>query len=415
MNTHQRRSLIAAVVVLGTGKLFAVCGQSIFSLSFAYQLVANNTDCNLSNTQIDVTEPEYPVIILGTLSTLWVRGITRYPSLWRTFKLNENEQDQATQKSDPPLFPRDDKTKLTVSVLTFINGLVSGSGVGIQAYLGTQVILRLLGVTNSLALIIIPAVNSLCSLATFFSFIMSIVILNAQKLVGTCRDFRCSKSEVKRVSWPMVGTFALCILGNFAYAASAFFFASDTFRDMFYLRNESVNQGLSWLVFACTFISVFLSRVAKTYQFLATDHKKTFFTLFPKLNAKTFSLLLGHVALCFLDIMTYAFSFYSGAVDVLMHLSLTCNNPAAITLAALTALSGGYMHFIFSVESQLKRDGKNLIKASENSESCLFTREPVRNKALSVQLDPDGQTEAGQVTNQHQFAEIGGVNNRTSL
>ncbi len=364
LTSIQYAALLTLVIILGTGKVFASTGQIIFGIKETFDDIEDSH--NSVNSDI-VTA----VVIIGAISNSWVRAVTRYPALWRN--IGPGKFSISSDNNESPLFPENDKLLFTVSSFVFANGMIAGTAAGAQAYLGSKVLLNSFGVKEEKIFIPLSSLNFVCALAVYFSFVMQKTIRNSQKIAKVCRNSGWEKILQHKKSIAL--TLFFCGLGTFAFSAMAFQMLTDEMSNL----DSEFKDTLGWIALVCTFIDIFLSRVSNTFLFIEENHKSTFVNQIPEHNKKTSLPFLFHLTLSLLDICTYGFAFYSGCIDVFSNLNLEKDSKTSQILSALSAISSAAMHFIFSVEPPLNRDGKLLIENSKNSNSIFHVSDNFEN------------------------------------
>jgi hypothetical protein len=315
------------VAFFGVGAVISSTGQILYGL----RKLAEYWGMNNNEAQ--------SLMWIGSITTLYVRVKTRFPALLKQFSKKADSQKPLTLKQ-----------KIALGTVG-ASGLVSGLANGAQSYLGGIAVLRLVSINDQNGDYFMGAYSAFASLGSYYAFFVQNSIDNARALTDI--QSLGNKSQLAKNSFKttIVTTLGASALGIFSY------FAFNGFLEV--LPDDSKNKvsnatrlSFSLLALASTAVTTLLSRVAETYKYFSSEPALDFRDLtVAKKAALAPSLLCGS-----LDIFVFIATLYISCINIAESENIDIDPYALQSLSALAALSGGFMHWVFSVRKILKAD-----------------------------------------------------------
>jgi hypothetical protein len=341
---------IGLVVFFGTGKVFSSTGQLVYAVLAA-----------LKHFGIKDSRAVYPIAILGGASTLYVRAFTRIPALNRQFTPGLKKSREGLS-----LWPNSGLVRLIVVAVGSI-GIVSGVVDAFQSYLGSTTIMDIMHVTEKTAQYIVGGYIVISSLGTYYAFTVNNTLENTVLLMEKLskQQLQNSESNYCKVLLNFLKTGLVGTLGTAAFAAFAYFTVKDILILSFPSLSIEIIQILSSISFATTMVSTALSRMAETYKYFEQNEMLPF----KDVDREQLAKLLPHIVMGYLDILTFSLSFYIGSVETLGDFGMNKQSLTVKLLSLSSAVSGGFLHYVFSVRPMVKTAMDYFFDTASNKET----------------------------------------------
>ncbi len=322
---------IIGTTVCCFGKILSAAAQITFGVTETLlMLELNNNSCYLILAN------------LAFISTIFSRSYTRIPAVWKQFDLTK-EQENIWQLSNITW-------KKIITILTIISGLLTGLAISIQAYIGIKWLIKQLIDFNKYNINFISEIFAiycaLSSLFTFYIFVVKNSIHNTNLLLESISNINICNLNSQIIT-PICKTFLVSFLGAFSYGSFAYFNIKIFLNDHLHFKHNNLICIISSIFLLARFYSTIMSRVAETFKFFMQPNAISYDILDDK-NKKLFYLLFF---ITMIDVMSYFSSYTYGSYDLMTNIS---DNQIAIKIIAITtAISAGYLHYIFSIRRKI--------------------------------------------------------------
>jgi len=335
-----KKIIIASIgtAVFGIGKVFSTSGQVVFILENGFKYFS-----------VDDPVPVISTVVIGALSTAYVRSITRFPSLWEFFTGNTPEGISIWENTS-----RGEKTNVIVmGSLNFLAAVADG----VQAYLGSNTLLEVFGLqpTDQPQIPIVIVINSFlglsCTLA-YLAFFGKKSVQNALLLQRQLQSSGLLALSEPGVTKGMVKTILSCSLAGISYVAFVYYAGSAALELIWPSISTPVVISTCTIISASVLSTFVTSRAGQAYKFL-TSNEPPITATYQSLTRRDKAIVAPHWLVGFVDIVVFMIASYFSFLGMFASFGITHNWWVEV-LPILPCLSVGFMHYVFSLRPAIK-------------------------------------------------------------
>jgi|GEM_PF-5326303 len=327
-STLNKIKLWSIVLILGIGAMISAIGQVILGMVVYLEYLG------ITNSSVIIS-----ILIVSGITTLYVRYKTRIPSLLQWIS-------QPRRKKITALTPQEN---IFIVKLVAFSGVMSGLTYVIQSYEGGFFIANLMNIENTQRKEIIGYYAALTSFITYFSFVGMNSIQNA-KLISIRKNNLIDQSQFNLIL-NLGKTISVSTFGSLAFGAFSYFSVETLCSTLQIEIPNFIKEIILILAFVSTFLTSSLSRTVETFKYFSSAKPLNIIKLQPRQTILVIiSMVIGYA-----DILVFSLTLYIGCL-VTQH-AYVANLPECVIqiISIVSALSGGFLHYIFSVRKIFSR------------------------------------------------------------